>query len=322
MPHQLDQPAVVGDEAAGFEIRPLEVVDADGENHEVRLHELEVAGEILALEEGGRGGAVDANLADCQSVGGVVQVESLEGEPTRKSHEADPEIVDVARQVEVPALVHLPAAEGVAPGEDDGLQVAVPQDVDAAESEAQVPHLPLLRDQVQGHRRGGVGRRHGHAADAHHRLRLQAAAAGPGARIGALVAHRGVRTRRGVGEHEAAAAVHPVAQGHQVLAEGVRPGAALDVGPTDVQDADVPASGEDEGVQLPQEGVEIGRGAARELEGVPLDAGIGHRRNPAMEAALGARGEEGDGEGREEDQSFHLPILCWTAADGRVFRRS
>ena len=89
-----------------------------------------------------------------------------------------------------------------------------------------------------------------------------------------------------------------------------------------MQDADVPASGEDEGVQLPQEGVEIGRGAARELEGVPFDAGIRHRRNPAAEAVLGARGEEGGGKGREENQSFHLPILCWTAAAGRVFRRS
>ena len=89
-----------------------------------------------------------------------------------------------------------------------------------------------------------------------------------------------------------------------------------------MQDADVPAAGHHEGVQLAQEGVEVGRGAARELEGVPLHVGVRHRRNPAVEAGLGARGQEGGGEGREEDQSFHLPICCSTTAAGRLFRRS
>ena len=50
--------------------------------------------------------------------------------------------------------------------------------------ETQVPHLALLRDEVKGDRRGGVGRGHGHAGHAHHGFRLQAAAGGPGARIG------------------------------------------------------------------------------------------------------------------------------------------
>ena len=89
-----------------------------------------------------------------------------------------------------------------------------------------------------------------------------------------------------------------------------------------MQDADVPAPGEDEGVQLPQEGVEIGRGAAGKLEGVPLHMRVGHGRNPAAVGVLGACGEEGGDEGRQEEQSFHLPIRCWTAAAGRVFRRS
>ena len=43
------------------------------------------------------------------------------------------------------------------------------------------------------------------------------------------------------------------------------------------------------GVQLTQEGIEIGRSAARKLEGVPFDMGTGNRRDPAMKKALGIR---------------------------------
>ena len=90
-----------------------------------------------------------------------------------------------------------------------------------------------------------------------------------------------------------------------------------------MQDAHIPAAGHQEGVQLTQEQVEIGRRSARELERVPVDAGIGHGRNPPMVTVLGGGGQEGRHEGQEEEQSFHhLPICCWTTEAGSDFRRS
>ena len=89
------------------------------------------------------------------------------------------------------------------------------------------------------------------------------------------------------------------------------------MGTADVQDADIPATGQHKGVQLAQEQVKIGRSATRKLKGVPLDMGIGHRRNPAMEQVLGPCRQEDSGQGDEEDQAFHLSFHAMFDRVGR-----
>ena len=92
-----------------------------------------------------------------------------------------------------------------------------------------------------------------------------------------------------------------------------------------MDDPDIAPAREDQGVQFPQEGVEIGRLPAGELQDVPVFPEVGKRGNPGMEAELlGSGGKEGCQEGdHKKDMAFHhLSMLCSTSSDGSVFRRS
>ena len=92
-----------------------------------------------------------------------------------------------------------------------------------------------------------------------------------------------------------------------------------------MDDPHVAPACQDQGVQFPQEGVEIGRFPAGELQDVPFLPEVGKRRNPGMEPKLLRSGRKKGRQGgdQEKDRTFHhRSIFCSTISGGSVFRRS
>ena len=220
----------MGPEAGLVKIGPLDIVDADGKDNQVRVHAPQVLLPFGAMQPGLGRSAVDAGLAQAESAAALVQIHPAQGEllPGR-SAESNLHPVGVVRQVEVGKIGPYHTPERIAPlQEQHGFQLSPAQDVHAVEAIA-VLHLQRLPGQ-QVHNDAGrrILRSDEHAGEAQLFIgRLETGDAFPVADVGSVVAHGRVGEGRREGENQAPAAVHAIAKAQEVLAQTVAQGAAL-----------------------------------------------------------------------------------------------
>ena len=303
LPDHADERPVIILESGLVKVRPLDIVYADGKDHKVRHHQAEVPFPVVALEPGLRGGAVYPGLGIGESAGSFVQINPFQrvlsggrcGQPNLRP-------VRIAGHVEPPQRTVLPAPERIFLGKQQHrLPFPVPDQRNPVECKPLLHHMHLPGQKVN-HRPGRcISRRHRSSNQPHLPVRLKASAALPHPCGRCVICCGRICPCCGKRENQAAAAVHSVPQGQEMVAEPAAPCSSLHVGPANMQHPHASGAVKHQGIRLAEETSEIRGITSRKLHLVPL---YPHKR---IAPRLGGQHRQYQKEADKE--LFHLAFL-------------
>ena len=187
----------------------------------------------------------------------------------------------------------IPAVE-----DEDRLQAAFPQHIHLVEGIVLLQQLGLFGNQVYHGPGRCIPRLHGHAAYAQFQVPgLEAGTAVPRALPGSNVTGRGIGAGGRKGENQAPAALYAIPEGKEVLAETVCKRSPLHVRPAHVKDFHIRRTRCQQGIQLAQEELVVGRRAGRILDMALVRTGEGVPARPG--------GQQDSQKQQTQDQTLH-----------------